>query len=500
MTLTPVLSVRNLGKSYANIPVLADISFDLRPGETAALVGENGAGKSTLAKIIAGSIRPDAGTVFVDGDSVNFGSPREALAVGIAFIPQELVYVPELSVAENITLGSPPARAGFTSQRRMMALAEQLIDKAGFELPLSAMMSSLSLAQRQLVEIAKAVSRNARIIILDEPTAALEAEDSRQLQQLVSQLASQGVGIIYISHRLDEVFTTCDTIHSLRNGALVRSSAASEVTPAEIIADMLGRQLKTGKSFATRSIGAAVLRVENINRSTAPTLDAVEFTVGRGEILGVYGLRGSGADTVAETLGGLHPDASGAISVGSMMTTAIRTARESWDLGIAYVPADRKSQGLVLIDTISRSFSLPNLASITRLGFIHWYKERLLARELYQRVSIKSRSIHQVVGELSGGNQQKVLVGSRLLAKKTVLVLHEPTRGVDVGARQEIHDLLKELADAGTAQLVVTSDVEEAVKLCDRLLIIHRGRIVLEINDPSMADQAEAIQAAGGIS
>lgn len=497
----PVLSVQDLTKRYGENTVLNGVSFTVHPGEKIALLGENGAGKSTLAKILAGSTRRDAGDITVAGQQVRFASPRDALAVGISFIPQELVYVPALTVAENISLGAPPTRFGFTSQSAMVRKAQDYSAIAGFDLPLHAPMASLSLAQRQLAEIAKAVTRDSRILILDEPTAALESDDSQRLHDLVGRLADSGVAVIYISHRLEEVFATCDTVHVLRNGQLVRSSATTSVTPSDVIADMLGHQQSVGTEASGPADDAPVrLDVKALRRTSAPSLDGIEFQVREGEILGIYGLRGSGADTIAETLGGLHNDVEGDITIAeSGLTSRLRHPRDSWRRGVAYVPADRKSQGLVLIDSITQSFTLPNLRKVTRGGWVMRRKERRIAADLYEKVRVRSWSLDQQVGELSGGNQQKVLVGSRLLADKPVLVLHEPSRGVDVGAREEIHQLLRTLARGGTAQLVVTSDIEEAVTLCHRILIVHRGRIVDEIVNPNSSSQARALEAAGGI-
>lgn len=497
---TPVLSVDGVTKRYGENVVLDGITFSLAAGERTALLGENGAGKSTLAKIIAGSTRPDDGGIAVDGRGVRFTVPRDALAAGVSFIPQELVYVPALTVAENISLGAPPSRFGFTSPSAMIRAARKYADIAGFDLPLDTPMADISLAQRQLVEIAKAVTRQARILILDEPTAALESEDSARLHELLGRLSASGVAVILISHRLEEVFATCDTVHVLRNGALVRSSRTADLTPSQAIADMLGHEQSSTAKVDRRSSDAPPrLEVRGLRRTQAPILDDVDLVVREGEIVGLYGLRGSGADTLAETLGGLHPDAVGRIAVAGATMDRLRNPRQSWRAGIAYVPADRKSQGLVLIDSIRRNFTLPDLRRVSRAGWILRRRERAVAQNLYTRVRVRARSIDQTVGELSGGNQQKVLVGNRLLADAPVLVLHEPSRGVDVGAREEIHDILRGLADGGTAQLVVTSDIEEAVLLCDRLLIVHRGRIVDDIAFPTRADQARALEAAGGI-
>ncbi|HEY0694117.1 MAG TPA: sugar ABC transporter ATP-binding protein [Kribbella sp.] len=496
----PLLAVDGLAKQYGRHRVLEGVSLMLEAGETAALLGENGAGKSTLAKILAGAVRPDSGKIRRDGDEVSFASPREALTHGIAFIPQELVYVPNLTVAENIVLGRWPRRAGLTSQGWVRRQAAAEARKFGFRLPLDRQMTALSLAQQQMVEILKALARRSRVIVLDEPTAALNSEDSQQLLDIMTGLAADGVGVIYISHRLDEVFRACQTVHVLRNGRLVHSSAVSDTNPGEIIRHMLGRSTEetvVSKQQVDRS--TKVLELRDWERSASPSLRQVSLDVHAGEIVGLYGVRGAGAETIAETLGGLHRDVHGHTTVAGRVLRGLRHPIASRRAGIAYVPADRKSQGLVLTLPVQRSLSLLVMGALSRSGVIIGRKERALARRLAGEVQLRSRGLGQAVGELSGGNQQKVLVGSRLASKPHVLVLQEPTRGVDVGARLEIHRLLRRLADDGTGTLLVTSDIEEAVILSDRLLILRDGAVVQEIHQPTLSSQAEALHAAGGL-
>jgi ABC-type sugar transport system ATPase subunit len=495
----PALTIADIGKSYGRNRVLDGVSFTVHPGETAALLGENGAGKSTLAKIIAGSIGQDEGTLSLDGQPVRFSNPRDALEHGVAFIPQELVYVPRLSVAENICLGRNTGRFGLTSPSGILRQARHDAAELGFDLPLGRMMDSIPLVQQQLVEVLKAFARQSKVVLLDEPTAALEAEDSDHLLALIRQLAGRGVAVVYISHRLDEVFRSCDTVHVLRGGRLVQSQPIAETVPREVISSMLGRpadEVTVPKRQGPETEDALVLR--DWNRAEAPVLKDISLTVQKGEIVGLYGVRGAGAETIAETLGGLHPGFNGTTEVLGKPVRDLTTPISAQHAGISYVPADRKSQGLVLLSPILHALSLPSLSKLTRLGFIRATAERRSARRLAERVRVRSQSLNQKVAELSGGNQQKVLVGSRLAADSSVLVLQEPTRGVDVGARLEIHRLLRELADAGRAELLVTSDIEEAVILSDRLLILRQGRIVHEIDTPSLGSQAEALQFAGG--
>jgi ABC-type sugar transport system ATPase subunit len=414
-------------------------------------------------------------------------------------MPQELIYVPRLTVAENICLGRVPGRLGATSPRAIRRRAQEEARTFNLDLPLDRYMDSLPLAQQQQVEILKALARRSRILLLDEPTAALSSSDSDQLLQLTSTLAARGVAILYISHRLDEVFRACDTAHVLRNGRLVQSTPVKDTSPHEVIEQMLGRPPEEADFTAEdRPATRPVLELAGWNRERTPTLRDVSLTVGAGEIVGLYGVRGSGAETVAEALGGLHVDVSGSTVVDGRRLKRISGPITTRRAGIAYVPADRKSQGLVSIMPIVSSLSLTVLRTLTKLGIVRRRRESALAARLAQQVLLRARSLNQPVGELSGGNQQKVLVGSRLAVKPKVLVLQEPTRGVDVGARLELHRLLRALADEGTGQLLVTSDIEEAVGLSDRLLIIRDGQVVHQIARPSLASQSEALHAAGG--
>ena len=496
----PVLAVENLGKNYGRHRVLDGVTLGLAAGETAAVLGENGAGKSTLAKILAGAVHPDGGRIFLDGAEVHLSTPRVALEHGIAFIPQELVYVPRLTVAENICLGRWPRRAALTSAAAVRRRAAAEARRFGFELPLDREMASLSLAQQQMVEILKAVARRSRVILLDEPTAALSSGDSEKLLELMTAFAADGVGVVYISHRLDEVFRACRTAHVLRNGRLVHSSDVAATTPRTIIEHMLGRSADEAEvAKHDHEAATPVLQVRQWQRDGLPSLRDVSFDVGEREIVGLYGVRGAGAELIAETLGGLHSDVHGETVVNGRQLGVVRRPFAARRAGIAYVPADRKSQGLVLTLTVLQSFSMLVLRALSRLGVVARGRERAMAQRLANEVLLRARGLGQTVGELSGGNQQKVLVGSRLAMHPKVLVLQEPTRGVDVGARLEIHRLVRRLADAGTATLLVTSDIEEAVNLSDRLLVVRDGALVQEFHQPGPQSQSAVLHAAGGL-
>jgi len=496
---TPVLTLRDLSKSYGPNRVLRDVSLDVGAGEVAALLGENGAGKSTLLKILAGVVRADGGTVEVDGQPVSLGSPRAAAASGIAYIPQELTYVPDMTVAENICLGRWPTRWGATSPSATLRRARSIARRFGFEFPLEQNMNRLSRAEQQLAEILKVLIRDARAILLDEPTAALAAEDAQRLLGITRSLADQGIAIVHVSHRLDEVFRLCDTIHVLRDGEMVLSGPAADTNSSQAIESMLGRKLAAAEPARTGTPShTTALRLEGWSSTGIPALRDVSVEVKSGEIVGMYGLRGSGAECIAEALGGLHGDIEGATFVAGARVPALKTPLAAKRAGIAYVPADRKADGLVLGLSVQHQLSLLSLDRVSRFGFIRRREERQLAKQLASSVQLRSRGLGQLQVELSGGNQQKVLLASRMAIKPDIFVLHEPTRGVDVGARLEIHRLLRQLADAGTSILIVTSDIEEVTSVPDRCLVVRQGRIVGELSRPRSEDQSKILHVAGG--
>ena len=496
----PALALRNISKSYGPNRVLRAISLEVRAGEACAVLGENGAGKSTLLKILAGVVRADGGTVCIDGRQADLGSPRAASASGIAYIPQELTYVPELTAAENICLGGWPVRLGLTSQAAAIRRAGEVARRFGFEIPLHWNMNRLSRAEQQLAEILKVLMRDARVILLDEPTAALADQDARRLLELTKSLTQQGIAIVYVSHRLDEVFQACDSVHVLRDGQLVYSGRSAETRPDQAIAHMLGRELATAAPTRTdKPQRTAVLRLQKWHRGGIPALQDVSLEVHSGEVVGMYGLRGSGVEYIAEALGGLHGDVKGDVFVGGAQVRRLKAPADAKKAGIAYVPADRKADGLVLSLSIQHQMSLLSLDRVSRFGFIMSRRERDLARQYAARLHLRAQGLKQAQHELSGGNQQKVLLASRMAINPKVFVLHEPTRGVDVGARLEIHRFLREFAEAGTSILLVTSDIEEVTSVPDRTLILRQGSIVGEVTGPRPDDQSRILQLAGGV-
>jgi ribose transport system ATP-binding protein len=494
----PLIETIDLGKRYGQHMVLRGVNFRLHAGESVAVIGENGAGKSTFAKMITGVIRPDAGAILLDGQPAVLRSPRDALRQGIAFIPQELAYVPYLTVGENILLGQWPSKAGLTSTAQTLRRAREECERIGIPLDVDRLMVSLKLADRQIVEIVKALTRRARMIILDEPTASLSEAESRALFGILGRLTQTGVGIIYISHRMDEVYRFSNRVDVFRNGALVASVPPSETTPNDLIAHMLGQE-KEDFFHEARETAAdePVVELRNWTRAGIPSLSKVSLKVGRGEIVGIYGVRGSGAELVAEGLGGRHPEIDGELVIEGRPGRVFPSPLAARRANISYVPPERKRDGLVLMLPIQANLTLLIIHQLSRIGLLKARAERATASDLAHRFDVRFRRLGQAVGQLSGGNQQKILLASRMAAQPRLLVLQEPTRGVDVGARVEIHKFLSEIADQGRAVLLVTSDVEEAVNVSDRLLIMRDGVIVGELIGAART-QANAIALAAG--
>jgi ribose transport system ATP-binding protein len=497
----PLLQLRNIGKTYGFTTVLSGMDLDLAEGETIALLGENGAGKSTLSKIITGVVQPDKdGQYTISGTPVSFSAPRDALACGVALIPQELAYVPAMSIADNIMLNRWNASAGVVTKSQVLADATAACQRVGIDLgDLSRPMTALRLAERQLVEIVKAITRSARIIVLDEPTAALSQDESNRLFAIIDRLNKEGVGIIYVSHRMDEVYDFSHRVVVLRNGRKVADLVTKETTHRELIAHMLGHEHETDLNTDAPDPDAIAPAVEVADWSLSgmPSLEKVGFKIAPTEILGIYGLRGSGADLVAEGFGGMRPDLTGALKLFGksepLPTSPIATRR----LGIGHVPAERKREGVVLKRSIQENLVMLVMKSLSAFGIINGAREKATASDLATRFDVRFNALSQPIGQLSGGNQQKILLASRIAIDPRFLVLHEPTRGVDVGARGQIHSFLRSIARKGCPALVVTSDIEEAVDLCDRLLVIRQGRIAGELRGAAKTQAAAAQLAAG---
>src|SRR5215813_4463245 len=489
------LAAHGLSKSYGATRALKNVDFRLGRGEVVALVGENGAGKSTLARILAGAVMPDEGRMFADGSPVRFRSPREALKRGIAFIPQELSYPPDFTTAENLVLGNWPSRHGLVTRARIRAAAAGIAAEHGLFLELERKMGTCRAADLQTAEILKALGRDASILILDEPTSALDREDSERLLRDLRLLANRGVSIVFISHRFDEVASFSDRICGFRDGELVEDIATADYQRSDLISRFAthSRRHRTDTSEAG-SQKQPVLRLARWRSGGRTPLRDVSLEVQRGEVLGLYGQRGSGAEVLAEGLAGLTRPVSGWVMVDGKPRPPFRSSREASAAGIAYVPADRGRQGIVPTLSLHENLTLmkPSGHIVLRRS-----AERAFVDQQIKSWRIRCRNPDQRVSELSGGNQQKVLVASRLIAAPRILVLSEPTRGVDLPSRQQIHSNLRQLATAGTAVVVATTDVGEAANLPDRVVVLRDGQVMGELLG-SHVTHAAILELSGG--
>jgi ribose transport system ATP-binding protein len=499
MSTAPRLTATSISKRYGPMLALKNVDLTVGRGEIVAVIGENGAGKSTLSKVLSGAIRSDTGELRLDDELLHVTSPRAALRAGIAYIPQELAYLPNLTVAENLLVGRWPSRLGFTNKVAVRREAMRLADRFGIQLDVHKPIVEMALAERQLVEILKALARNAKVLTLDEPTASLTSEEAMNLFRVLRNLAATGVAIIFISHRLDEIFEIADRIVVLRNGAVVAVTPTGETTPLQLIDHMLGAEAASAdRTLGGRSTGEEpVLSVRGWSRPGWPRITDLSLELRKGEVLGLFGQRGSGADLVADGLGGRVSGFRGLTIVHGRPQGTFATPRRAREAGIAYVPPERKRDGLLMDRTIQENLSLLEMRKFSRLGFMNNLAERKMAEQWRDILQVRCRSVAQRISSLSGGNQQKVLLGSRLVSRPALLVLNEPTRGVDVGTRAQIHRYLKDEARRGTAVLWVTSDVEEAVLVSDRILVMRDGRLVGELTGSSIS-QARALALAAG--
>jgi ribose transport system ATP-binding protein len=473
----PLLVMRGITKRFPGVVALRGVSLHLHAGEVLALMGENGAGKSTLMKVLGGINQPDEGEIAIAGKPVTLGGVREAKAQGISLIHQELMLAPNLDITSNIFLGNEQAKLlGPLNRRQMNARAEELLGRVGLKLPATTPVSRLTAGQMQMVEIAKALSTNARILVMDEPTSSLATAESEQLFRIIRQLRESGIGIIYISHRMAEVLDLADRITVLRDGQYVGDLGRSQASHDAIVAMMVGREL-SNQYFPPkreRATHETALEVEGLLVPGAP--DPVSFTARKGEILGFAGLIGAGRTELMEAIFGVTPALAGSMRLGGERYLP-RAPREAIDRGVYLAPEDRKRHGLVLPMTVAENTSLPNVGSYARLGWLDRKAEQRVAEGGVKRLNTKTPSIRQPVGLLSGGNQQKVVLAKWLAMSPKILILDEPTRGIDVGAKAEIYRQMAELADQGITILMVSSDMEETMGMSDRVVVMHERRL-----------------------
>jgi ribose transport system ATP-binding protein len=477
-TSTPLLALRGIRKAFPGVVALDGVDFELLPGEVHVLLGENGAGKSTLMKIISGAVPRDEGEILVDGAPIEIDGPRAALALGIAIIYQELNLVSHLTVAENIFLGREPALApGVIDQRRLTRDAQQQLDALGVAIDARETVSRLSVAERQMVEVAKALSLDARVLIMDEPTSALTEQEIGELFAAIRRLKARGVAIVYISHRMEELFAIGDRVTVLRDGRHVGTRLISETRLSELVRLMVGRDLKDQFPPRRNGRGAEALRVEGLQRHGV--LHDISFALHRGEIVGLAGLMGAGRTALARAIFGADRIDGGRILVRGE-ERSIPSPRAAIDLGIGFLSEDRKQQGLVLPLTVQENICLPSVGRLARAGVMQPAREAAAARARIAELRIKTPGTHQRVMNLSGGNQQKVVLAKWLCTEAEILIFDEPTRGIDVGAKAEIYQLMQQLAARGVAILMISSELPEILGLSDRILVMHEGRLTAE--------------------
>ncbi len=476
----PVLRLRGIEKRFPGVIALAGVDLDIYSGEVHVILGENGAGKSTLMKTISGAVRADAGEIRLDDHPVEIRGPRHAQELGIGIIYQELNLVPHLSAAENIYLAREPALVpGVIDQRRLLEAAQKIIDELGVNIDAGTTVSRLSVAQRQMVEVAKALSLNARVLIMDEPTSALTASETKELFATIARLRARGVALVYISHRMEELFALGDCVTVLRDGRHVGTRRIADTTMDELVRLMVGRELREQFPKKKAPIGAEVLRVDQLR--CVGGKHPLSFSLHRGEVLGVAGLMGSGRTELARAIFGADRIAGGRVLVHGQ-ERKISSPRAAIDLGLGFLTEDRKHQGLILGLTVQENVCLPSVDKLSRLGVMEPARETGVTAQRIRELRIKTPGPHQRVGNLSGGNQQKVVLGKWLTTEADILIFDEPTRGIDVGAKVEIYELMNQLAARGAGILMISSELPEVLGMSDRILVMHEGRIAGEFS------------------
>jgi ABC-type sugar transport system ATPase subunit len=478
MTL-PAVSFRGITKRFPGVVALDNVSFDVAAGSCHAICGENGAGKSTLSQILAGIQSPDEGELWLDGQPVRFKGPGDALAAGVAMVPQEILFCENLSVAENLFLGSLPSHRGWLARAALHDKARGLLESIGAEIDPARRIETLSIAQQQMVQIAAAVGSAAKVIIFDEPTSSLGEREVEQLYALIARLRERGVTMIYISHRMPEIFRLCDCVTVLRDGKHVATETTASFDEAALVQRMIGRRLEQYfPAHERHAPGDEVLRLEGL---TSPgKLADISFSLRAGEVVGVAGLVGAGRSELARAIFGLDRRATGTITVHGKRA-ALRSPRDALANGIGLVPEDRKRQGLVLSMLSRENVTLPILGRLARWSWIGRARERSLASEQLQQLQVRASALETATMTLSGGNQQKIVLAKWLAARSNILILDEPTRGVDVGAKVELHAWIDRMAAEGAAILLISSELPELLNLSRRILVLRGGRLVGEV-------------------
>ena len=482
-----ILELKNISKSFPGVKALDDVSFSIERGTVHALVGENGAGKSTLIKILAGIYHPEVGEVLVDGKAEVFKTPVDSQCKGISVVHQELKLSETLSVAENVFLGNLLYKNGLVDWKGMRVRAAQLLSQLGIPLDVDAEVSKLSVAQKQMVEICKAINRHCKVLIMDEPSATLTDKEQTIMFRTVKQLRTQGVTIIYISHRLEEIFDLADNVTVLRDGRHIDTVPVNTVDRAKLVSMMVGREVKTEYPRSGIALGQVVLEVKGLERKNV--LKGISFTLKKGEILGIAGLVGAGRTELVRAVLGIDKHDSGEVLLDGK-PVRIQSFRQAIKKGLGLVPEDRKKQGLVQLATVCNNICMVNMNIVSRKGVMDRKLERKYSHEYVSKLKISTPSVDTEVQYLSGGNQQKVVIAKWLLEDSQIIVLDEPTRGIDVGAKSEIYQLITQLVREGKSVIMISSELPEVVGMSDRILVMHEGRQV------GMIERKEASQEA----
>jgi len=474
------LKIRNISKAFPNVQALDDVSLDIRFGEILAFIGENGAGKSTLLKIINGDYQADSGSMSIDGEPLNFSNPRDAHEAGVRVIYQEPEIIPGVDVAENIWVGELPKRFGLLDRRQLNEQVRMSLKEYGFEkvLPMGLMGDQLSTAQAQIVEIMRALKSGVRVLALDEPTSSLTDDEVNRLFTLIRRLRDEGVAIIYVSHRLQEIMGLCDRVAIMRDGLLQTVQDTNDLSESEMIRIMVGRKISDVFRRNPAVIDRKVLEVKDLHSNWHR---GISFHINAGEVVGFSGLVGAGRSELAKVIFGSMPKTQGKVFVEGK-EVSIHSPNQAIKEGIGFAPEDRKNEGLILIRSVLENTSIAIMDKITKFHFVQNRKERLIAKDFVEKLNVVTPSLEQLVGKLSGGNQQKVVLARWLAARPKVLILDEPTRGIDVGAKVEIYRLIDDLANEGMGIMLINSELPEILGLSDRIYVMQNGRITGEVS------------------
>jgi len=500
LKMKPIVSMKGIGKSFGTVRVLEKVNFDIYPGEVHLLAGENGAGKSTLIKILGGIYSHIEGSIQLKGESFKPSTPLDANRHGISVIHQELSLIPQMTVMENLQLGHFNTRGGFVSYKEMERKSLEVLEKFGIQVRPQDYIEDVSISQQQLIEIGKATSMNARVIVMDEPSSALSRKDAEVLFSLIDQLKNTGCGIVYITHRMEEIERLADRITVLRDGRLVSTGIASEYTPRKLVSDMVGRELEETFLRKESTPGQEILRLNNFSLKkddAMPLFNDVNLTLHKGEILGLGGLQGSGASALLAAIFGTFGNRpTGVLELDGRIKKKLSPSRSIAD-GMGFITNDRKNTGLILPMSLTHNVTMASLSHFCRSGFLQKQKENTAAGKMKKNLAIKAASLDMAVHGLSGGNQQKVVLAKWMQISPRILLMDEPTRGVDIGAKWEIYKLLEDLISQGVSIILITSELTELLTLSDRIVVMHRGSVVREF-EKNEFDAGEIIATAMG--